>query len=662
MFTNCAIGTNPTADRDPNSFSGQMGSIYLFGDALTGTHVSALYRLGADYRGNFRDSNDSTAPLSAEERRALFDGSLTSSVRFAYHARACVLRKYAGGSGANETMCVDKSPGELTPFFVGPSPDARLLVGSQAIITHRLYEALECMDGVTALLPLFSQIDHAVVPARTADRSDVADRTSETSVRGPDEAGAAVADPAASASTAIAATVAASTRPADAESRSGPAPEANREPSVISVPADQFSIDEEFSRALMQLISDLVRHSVRVQQQMEQTRGFVVIASVLAQSSVRHMSDRMLQLILDMAEYLRREARDSAQHHPAALALLRDIMEHILFNAPLWIYAPVSVQMSLLSSLATDYVHDCAALDLRSLVGVPRILDMLRYYYWMREDVHARCAEPAVHPRTRAVIALRPSRRDMASLRTFLLLIIKQYMTREALPAARDEVRALMAYLYLSNTVEEHILDALGLLLALSCEPVSRVMVELEQLDAMTMCLSLLDCASQSVQVYAIKLLGQCVNAVSGRRRERGAEDRAVYRVLAQRLLDHHTPLDMPTYNALFELITNTVNTQILTDRHPHPDVSCELHNPEALYVVFALIQQSGCAPPVLLQVISDLVVLLTQSEVSACRKRAVRGVRALTLGLSTRFRLRCRPIGTTCCRLTDGSNGCCCC
>ena len=48
-FDKCYIGSSPRTTVE-SSFCGQMSSISLFGDCLPNTTISALYRLGADYK------------------------------------------------------------------------------------------------------------------------------------------------------------------------------------------------------------------------------------------------------------------------------------------------------------------------------------------------------------------------------------------------------------------------------------------------------------------------------------------------------------------------------------------------------------------------------------------------------------------------------------
>ena len=48
-FDKCYIGSSPRTTVE-TSFCGQMSSISLFGDCLPNTTISALYRLGADYK------------------------------------------------------------------------------------------------------------------------------------------------------------------------------------------------------------------------------------------------------------------------------------------------------------------------------------------------------------------------------------------------------------------------------------------------------------------------------------------------------------------------------------------------------------------------------------------------------------------------------------
>lgn len=66
-----------------------------------------------------------------------------------------------------------------------------------------------------------------------------------------------------------------------------------------------------------------------------------------------------------------------------------------------------------------------------------------------------------------------------------------------------------------------------------------------------------------------------------------------LYTLLAERLLMYEESLSLPTYNVLYEIMTEHISQQILYTRHPEPESHFRLENPMILKVVATLIRQS---------------------------------------------------------------------
>lgn len=56
-----------------------------------------------------------------------------------------------------------------------------------------------------------------------------------------------------------------------------------------------------------------------------------------------------------------------------------------------------------------------------------------------------------------------------------------------------------------------------------------------------------------------------------------------LYTLLAERLLLYEESLSLPTYNVLFEIMTEHISQQILYTRHPEPEGHYRLENPSEL-------------------------------------------------------------------------------
>lgn len=66
-----------------------------------------------------------------------------------------------------------------------------------------------------------------------------------------------------------------------------------------------------------------------------------------------------------------------------------------------------------------------------------------------------------------------------------------------------------------------------------------------------------------------------------------------LYTLLAERLLLNEETLTLPTYNVLYEIMTEHISQQILYTRHPEPESHFRLENPMILKVVATLVRQS---------------------------------------------------------------------
>ena len=64
--------------------------------------------------------------------------------------------------------------------------------------------------------------------------------------------------------------------------------------------------------------------------------------------------------------------------------LLKQLLDHILFNPSLWIHTPANVQTKLYSYLATDFLSDTKIYsNVRRVSTVLQTMHTLKYYYWI---------------------------------------------------------------------------------------------------------------------------------------------------------------------------------------------------------------------------------------------------------------------------------------
>uniref|UniRef100_A0A8C7D1V8 LPS responsive beige-like anchor protein n=1 Tax=Oncorhynchus kisutch TaxID=8019 RepID=A0A8C7D1V8_ONCKI len=141
-FDKCFLGSSETADAD-RVFCGQMGAVYLFGEALSAAQILAIYQLGPGYKGTFKYKAESDLLFAEHHKTLLYDGKLSSCISFSYNPRA-----------TDAQLCLESSPKDNASIFVH-SPHALMLQDVKAVVTHSVQSAIHSIGGVQVLFPLF---------------------------------------------------------------------------------------------------------------------------------------------------------------------------------------------------------------------------------------------------------------------------------------------------------------------------------------------------------------------------------------------------------------------------------------------------------------------------------------------------------------------------
>nr|XP_043884201.1 lipopolysaccharide-responsive and beige-like anchor protein isoform X3 [Solea senegalensis] len=146
-FDKCFLGSSETADAN-RVFCGQMGAVYLFGEALSPAQILAIYQLGPGYQGTFKHKAESDLLFAEHHKTLLYDGKLSSSIAFTYNPRA-----------TDAQLCLESSPKDNLSIFVH-SPHALMLQDVKAVVTHSVQSGIHSIGGVQVLFPLFAQLDY----------------------------------------------------------------------------------------------------------------------------------------------------------------------------------------------------------------------------------------------------------------------------------------------------------------------------------------------------------------------------------------------------------------------------------------------------------------------------------------------------------------------
>ncbi|XP_047222522.1 lipopolysaccharide-responsive and beige-like anchor protein isoform X5 [Girardinichthys multiradiatus] len=157
-FDKCFLGSSETADVN-RVFCGQMGAVYLFGEALSAAQILAIYQLGPGYQGTFKYKAESDLLFAEHHKTLLYDGKLSSSISFTYNPCA-----------TDAQLCLESSPKDNASIFVH-SPHALMLQDVKAVVTHSVQSGIHSIGGMQVLFPLFAQLDYCRPSSQEPDTS-----------------------------------------------------------------------------------------------------------------------------------------------------------------------------------------------------------------------------------------------------------------------------------------------------------------------------------------------------------------------------------------------------------------------------------------------------------------------------------------------------------
>ncbi|TSK49669.1 Neurobeachin [Bagarius yarrelli] len=317
----------------------------------------------------------------------------------------------------------------------------------------------------------------------------------------------------------------------------------------------ESQLESTVCASLLGFLVELLKSSVAMQEQMLGGKGFLVIGYLLEKSSRVHITRAVLEQFLGFAKYL-----DGLSH---GAPLLKQLCDHILFNAAIWIHTPAKVQLSLYTYLSAEFIGTATIYNTIRRVGtVLQLMHTLKYYYWAVNPAPCSSITP------RGLDGPRPSQKEIISLRAFMLLFLKQLILKDR-GVKEDELQSIQNYLLTINE-DENLHDVLQLLVALMSEHPTSMIPAFDQRNGIRVVYKLLASKSESIRVQALKIL------------------------------------------------TEQVCTQVVHKPHPEPDSSVKIQNPMILKVVATLLKNSTPSAE-LMEVrrlfLSDMIKLFSNSR-----------------------------------------------
>uniref|UniRef100_A0A8C1VVM5 Neurobeachin n=1 Tax=Cyprinus carpio TaxID=7962 RepID=A0A8C1VVM5_CYPCA len=333
---------------------------------------------------------------------------------------------------------------------------------------------------------------------------------------------------------------------------------------------------------LLAFLVELLKSSVAMQEQMLGGKGFLVIGYLLEKSSRVHITRAVLEQFLSFAKYL-----DGLTH---GAPLLKQLCDHVLFNAAIWIHTPAKVQLSLYTYLSAEFIGTATIYSTIRRVGtVLQLMHTLKYYYWASNPLESSGITP------KGLDGPRPSQKEIISLRAFMLLFLKQLILKD-----------------------ENIHDVLQLLVALMSEHPASMIPAFDQRNGIRVIYKLLASKSESIRVQALKVLGYFLKHLGHKRKVEIMHTHSLFTLLGERLMMHTSTVTITTYNTLYEILTEQVCTQVVHKPHPEPDSTVKIQNPMILKVVATLLKSSSPSAE-LMEVrrlfLSDMIKLFSNSR-----------------------------------------------
>ncbi|MEQ2239414.1 hypothetical protein ILYODFUR_004275, partial [Ilyodon furcidens] len=363
------------------------------------------------------------------------------------------------------------------------------------------------------------------------------------------------------------------------------------------------SVDTTVCATLLAFLVELLKSSVAMQEQMLGGKGFLVIGYLLEKSSRIHITRAVLEQFLSFAKYL-----DGLPH---GAPLLKQLCDHVLFNAAIWIHTPAKVQLSLYTYLSSEFIGTATIYTTIRRVGtVLQLMHTLKYYYWATNPLECSGITP------KGLDGPRPSQKEIISLRAFMLLFLKQLILKDR-GVKEDELQSILNYL-LTMHEDENIHDVLQLLVALMSEHPASMIPAFDQRNGIRVICKLLASKSESIRVQALKVLGYFLKHLGHKRKVEIMHTHSLFTLLGERLMMHTNTVSITTYNTLYEILTEQVCTQVVHKPHPEPDSTVKIQNPMILKVVATLLKNSTPSAE-LMEVrrlfLSDMIKLFSNSR-----------------------------------------------
>src|SRR3990167_2130994 len=451
-------------------YYGQMSSIYFFSTPVPRHEdVASIFHLGYNFDAIRSNDQENRVIVGQYGNQFWLDSKRYLKIQFYYHPKAVF----------NQNKCLEVSSYDydlINNIFHTPQSYsiqyAIKLPGTSSIRTHGCKESLYCVGGIRILLPLFTLLHSSSSPYFNLLKG----LETNTTTSGPPPPPPSSSHPPSSVNSTGPSSFSQSPSPSSLSTSylsSSSRSLQIQSPSSLSSPlSTTTSMDPLFTVQIFHLLENMLIANQQNQQQMVLFEGFEIIGYLLEFINPKCWN----KIIIDSFHNL---SYSIMSFEP----LYRQFILNIYFNFHIWIYTPFEFQKELIEKISEHMKKE--KFYFRNIIGIQKIIDLLRSYYWFTVDHYSLATKPIIHPLTLESLGTRPNYNEIKQIRISLLQLINIIISPmnapskliHPSPSSNDhypglkftELKALVLYLVHCQDAEQGI-DILQILLAHLCQ------------------------------------------------------------------------------------------------------------------------------------------------------------------------------------------------
>nr|CAD1832089.1 unnamed protein product [Ananas comosus var. bracteatus] len=191
---------------------------------------------------------------------------------------------------------------------------------------------------------------------------------------------------------------------------------------------------ETLAAQVIELIASVLDGNVSNQQQMQLLSGFSILGFLFQSVPPQQLNKEALSALKYLFDVLKNCGMSEV--------LLKDALSRIYLNPHIWVYANYEVQRDLYMFLINYFESESSLLQ--ALCGLPRIIDIIRQFYWDKADSRSAVgSKPLLHSETKQVIGERPGLGEVRKIRLLLLSLAEMCLRQKI---SQPDMKALISF------------------------------------------------------------------------------------------------------------------------------------------------------------------------------------------------------------------------